>query len=177
MEWFNEPASWSASGSDLVVTADPDTDFWRTTHYGFVRDTGHVYGRWVSGDCVVRASFSAAYAAQFDQAGVALRIDASNWIKAGVELVDGVFQVSTVVTREVSDWSVVPVASADLVTISAERVGDTVTVRYGLDGGSPDIMLRLAYFPHAVPALVGVMCAAPTGPGFSASFSGVSVIE
>jgi regulation of enolase protein 1 (concanavalin A-like superfamily) len=170
-EWINEPAKWSAGADgELFVTADPDTDLWRTTHYGFVRDTGHVRGRWVEGDCSVTTTFSADYTDLYDQAGVALRIDAENWIKAGVELVDGEFQISAVVTRGVSDWSVIPVAHADRVTISAERVGDTVTVRYGLGDDLPRTMLRLAYFPPGPPALVGVMCAAPTGSGFDVRF-------
>jgi uncharacterized protein len=170
-EWINEPAKWSA-GEDgaLFVTADPDTDLWRTTHYGFIRDSGHVRGRWVDGDCAVTASFSADYAEQYDQAGIALRIDPENWIKAGIELVDGAFQISAVVTRGVSDWSVVPVASADRVTISAERRGDAVTVRYGLGDEEAVTMLRLAYFPPGVRAMVGVMCAAPTGKGFDVRF-------
>jgi regulation of enolase protein 1 (concanavalin A-like superfamily) len=41
MPWLNEPAVWSGDASDLTVAVEPDTDFWRTTHYGFVRDSGH----------------------------------------------------------------------------------------------------------------------------------------
>ena len=170
MKWLNEPTVWSGDASDLTVAVEPETDFWRTTHYGFVRDTGHVRGRWVDGDCAVSTTFSADYAELYDQAGIALRIDEENWIKAGVELVDGEFQVSAVVTRGVSDWSVIPVANADRVTISAERAGDTVTVRYGLGDAEPVTMLRLAYFPPGLRALVGVMCAAPTGKGFDVRF-------
>ncbi|HWO59524.1 MAG TPA: DUF1349 domain-containing protein [Umezawaea sp.] len=170
-EWINEPAKWSTGpDGELFVTADPDTDLWRTTHYGFIHDNGHVRGRWVEGDCTITTTFSADYADQYDQAGIALRVDEENWIKAGIELLDGGFQVSTVVTRGVSDWSVIPAANADRVTISAERRGDTVTVRYGLGDAEPVTMLRLAYFPPGVPALVGVMCAAPTGKGFDVRF-------
>ena len=41
MSWLNEPADWSHTGDILTVRAEPETDFWRTTHYGFVRDSGH----------------------------------------------------------------------------------------------------------------------------------------
>ena len=41
MRWLNEPASWSGSLDALTVQCEPGTDFWRTTHYGFVRDSGH----------------------------------------------------------------------------------------------------------------------------------------
>ena len=43
MHWFNEPVIWAANGDTLTVTADPGTDFWRKTHYGFIRDNGHFY--------------------------------------------------------------------------------------------------------------------------------------
>jgi hypothetical protein len=45
VEWLNEPPAWEARGETLIVTVGPQTDFWRTTHYGFVRDTGHLWFR------------------------------------------------------------------------------------------------------------------------------------
>lgn len=173
-QWLNEPASWSDEGG-LTITAEPDTDFWRTTHYGYDRDTGHVLGVPLTGDFCLLAAFTADYAAQYDQAGIALRVDERNWIKAGVELVDDEFQISTVVTRDFSDWSVVPAGPITRVTISAAREGDAVTVRYGLGDDEPTTMLRLAYFPPEVAVLAGVMVAAPTGPGFAARFDRVQV--
>lgn len=168
-EWLNEPKSWSADDG-LTVTADPDSDFWRKTHYGFIRDSGHLFGRRVEGDFTLTATFEGDYQDKYDQAGVALHLDDANWIKTGIELVDDVFYISAVVTREFSDWSVIPVASARRVTIAAERAGDTVTIRYGLDDDEPVTMLRLAYFPPAVPVLAGPTVAAPVGKGFRTRF-------
>ncbi|CAM4000530.1 DUF1349 domain-containing protein [Kibdelosporangium persicum] len=164
--WLNEPTEWSIDDG-LTVRADRDTDFWRTTHYGFVRDTGHVFGREVTGDFTLRATFTGDYRDQYDQAGIALRIDEENWIKTGIEFVDGEQQLSVVVTRNVSDWSVTPAPGSPGTTIEAKRTGDTVTVT---SGGQ---MLRLAYFPPAVPVFAGVMCAAPDGGGFRVRFEDV----
>ena len=47
------------------------------------------------------------YKDRFDQAGLMLRIDHENWIKAGIEFVDGHYNVSAVVTHGKSDWSVI----------------------------------------------------------------------
>jgi regulation of enolase protein 1 (concanavalin A-like superfamily) len=175
MEWFNEPREW-ADEDVLRVVADAQTDLWQKTHYGYTTDTGHIYGQTVTGDVTVRATFSADYAEQYDQAGAALRIDAENWIKAGTEFVDGALHISVVVTRGFSDWSVLPAPGLPAsVTIELERAGDAVTVRYGLDGGDPAEMLRLAYFPPEVPVLAGVMCAAPVGKGFETRFTGVEI--
>ncbi|MFC4532384.1 DUF1349 domain-containing protein [Sphaerisporangium dianthi] len=177
-QWINEPAKWSADAAtgELRVTADARTDLWRVTHYGYTYDTAHIFGRTLPGDLRLTATLEAAYAEQYDQAGVALRVDDANWIKAGVEYVDGGVKLSTVVTRDFSDWSVTPaVGPAEVVTIELEREGDTVIVRYGLDGAEPSVLLRLAYFPPQVPALAGVMCAAPEGGGFETRFTSVSL--
>ncbi|HEY0451474.1 DUF1349 domain-containing protein [Actinophytocola sp.] len=173
--WLNEPTTWTAEGDTLVITTDPDTDFWRTTHYGFVRDTGHILGTDVDGDWELTATFEGDYREQYDQAGIAIRVDERNWIKSGIELVDGRQQISAVVTREFSDWSVVPVDSPRAVTIKAERTGDTVTISYGLDGAEPATMLRLAYLPPDRTATAGVMAASPTGKGFAATFTGIDL--
>lgn len=170
--WFNEPARW---GGD-TVTADPDTDFWRTTHYGYARDSGHILGIDKAGDFELTVTFAGDYSAQYDQAGIALRIDEENWIKAGIELVDGQHQLSAVVTREVSDWSVVTLAEPTAkVTVKAARTGDAVTISYGLNGAPPATMLRLAYFPPELSVLAGVMCASPTGKGFATRFENVTI--
>ena len=52
MRWLNEPPAWSEDDGVLRVTTAPDTDFWRTTHYGFVRATGHFRHARVEGDFV-----------------------------------------------------------------------------------------------------------------------------
>lgn len=173
--WFNEPTTWSTDGDGLSVTTDPDTDFWRTTHYGFIRDTGHVLGTDVNGDLTLTATFAGDYRDQYDQAGIALRVDERNWIKSGIELVDGRQQISAVVTRDFSDWSVAAVADPRRVTIKAERTGDTVTISYGLDGGAPTTLLRLAYLPPDRPVFAGVLAASPTGRGFSTTFTDVAL--
>ena len=42
MEWLNEPPSWREEGGVLSISTGEKTDFWRTTHYGFIRDDGHL---------------------------------------------------------------------------------------------------------------------------------------
>ncbi|MCC9174886.1 DUF1349 domain-containing protein [Arthrobacter sp. zg-Y179] len=43
MSWLNEPTSWKADGDSLTLETAASTDFWRKTHYGFIRDTGHFF--------------------------------------------------------------------------------------------------------------------------------------
>lgn len=177
--WLNRPGRWSPDPDGLGVTTDPDSDFWVTTHYGFVRDTGHALLRPVPGRFRLRVTFSGAYRDQYDQAGLLLRLDGDNWIKTGVEYADGDRLLSAVVTRDVSDWSVVPLKSvADPeapVTIELRRDGDAVHVLYSADDAEPSTMLRLAYFPPDVAAQAGPMCASPQGRGFTTRFSALEL--
>ena len=75
MEWLNEPASWQRTGDVLTVSVDPGTDFWRETGYGYIRDSGHVYGEVLAGDLDVSVRLRCTLEAQYDQAGVMLRAD------------------------------------------------------------------------------------------------------
>ena len=78
MHWYNEPAVWAANDDTITVTAEHDTDFWRKTHYGFIRDNGHFYYQEVVGDFRCEVKVSGGYAALYDQAGLMVRLDADD---------------------------------------------------------------------------------------------------
>ncbi len=63
MIWLNEPPEWSEA-----------------THYGFIRDTGHVRHATAEGDFVARVVVEGAYRDRCDQAGLMLRLDAETRI-------------------------------------------------------------------------------------------------
>ena len=65
------------------------TDFWRISHYGFTVDDGPFYYATYGGEFEVKVKITGNYVTTFDQMGLMLRIDHENWIKAGVEYVDG----------------------------------------------------------------------------------------
>lgn len=175
MQWLNEPARWRATDDGIEVQVEPATDFWRVTHYGFTRDSGHLYGAVVDGDVDLEVTVGGDYAALYDQAGIMVRCDERTWIKAGCELVAGAQTIGCVVTRDFSDWSVQPLPEpARELRLRAERRGDAVHLRYAVDGGSWRL-LRLAYLPPDRPVHVGVMCAAPEGPGFTVRFRGLTI--
>src|SRR6516165_7464618 len=86
MIWFNEPETWKEEDGKLLVRAAASTDFWRKTHYGFIRDNGHFYYEWVSGSFSVETEFHADYASLYAQAGLMVRLDSAVWVKTGLEL-------------------------------------------------------------------------------------------
>lgn len=174
--WLNEPGRWRSGGLDtLAMTTDAGTGFWRTTHYGYVRDNGHLFGRRVSGDFVAEVTVRGAYAEQYDQAGLMVRLDAERWVKAGVELLDGRQHLSVVVTHGVSDWSVLRLAEAPAaMSLRVTRSGDALQVESRPDGRLWSLH-RLAFFPAKLPVLVGPMACSPDGVGFDVSFSSFRV--
>ncbi|MET3601768.1 DUF1349 domain-containing protein [Martelella mangrovi] len=174
--WLNEPAEWTAKGDTLELVTDKATDFWRRTFYGFTRDSGHAYLAPVSGDFSASATMTAAYETLYDQAGLMLRIDETHWIKAGIEFTDGLMHFSTVVTRDVSDWSVIPLHDANPqtpVSIRITRHDDAVRVQFHLGDGQWQ-MARLCPFPSA-DAFVGMTACTPERAGLKVRFTDFSV--
>jgi uncharacterized protein len=176
VQWLNEPARWSAAGQTLTVSADAGTDFWRTTHYGFVHDTGHLYGEELGGDFDLSVLVRGGYAAQYDQAGVMVRIDERRWLKTGIEFVDGQIRFCTVVTLDYSSWAVagLPPGLTELELVLARR-GDAVEVHYRADAG-PTELAAVAYLPPREAVLAGPRCAAPEGGGFEVAFRDLRIV-
>lgn len=172
MQWFNQPEKWKSEGKSLSMFVTPKTDYWRITHYGFTVDDGPFYYTTVGGEFEVKVKISGDYKTRFDQTGLMLRIDEKTWIKTGVEFVDGNINISSVVTNEKSDWSVIELTEKPKsVWIKAVRRLDAVEIFYSLDDKKYS-MVRLAYFPDNKPTMVGMTAASPDGNGFNATFEG-----
>src|SRR3989442_312510 len=88
MKWLNEPASAKQHGEQLTVTTKAKTDFWRKTFYGYVTDNGHFFSLPVTGDFTFESCVAGQYSSLYDQAGLMVPVDGSNWIKCRNELGD-----------------------------------------------------------------------------------------
>jgi regulation of enolase protein 1 (concanavalin A-like superfamily) len=173
--WEHQPVKWSESGDALTETVPSGTDYWRVTHYGFIRDNGPFRYQEQSGDFEAKVRISGEYRELYHQAGLMIRIDEKNWIKTGIEFVNGKQNISAVVTREVSDWSVIPRSdSPKSIWLRLQRHKDAVRIEYSLDDATWT-MLRLAYFPPNVPVQVGMVAAAPGKQDFQVRFERFSV--
>ena len=175
MTWFNEPELWSVTNATLRMQVTGQSDYWRVSHYGFTVDDGPFLYTERGGEFEAKIKVKGAYKDRFDQAGLMLRIDHENWIKAGIEFVDGHYNVSAVVTHGKSDWSVIKLEKpVDAIWIKAVRRRDAVELFYSLDD-KEYTMMRNAWFQDNVPVRVGPVAAAPDGRGFEAVFSDFSV--
>ena len=175
MHWFNEPESWSVENDRLVMDVTPQSDYWRISHYGFTVDDAPFLYTVRGGEFEVKVKITGDYKVRFDQAGLMLRIDKENYIKAGIEFVDGKYNLSTVVTHKTSDWSVIehdkPV---EYVWIKAVRRLDAVEIFYSFDD-KEYTMMRNCWLQDNTPVMVGMMAACPDGNGFKASFDDFTI--
>lgn len=171
--WTTPPAAVQTAGDDLLVTPAPHSDAWRETSYGFTHDDAPALVADLAAPAAVEVTFTVDLVAQFDQAGLMLRADERTWVKAGVELSDGVPQLGAVVTLGRSDWSVRPVPewSGHRVTLRASRAGDAVTIRARVDD-EPFALVRVAPFPADAVAAAGPYACSPTrdDPGLTVRF-------
>ena len=170
MQWLNEPANWQRTGDMLRVSVDPGTDFWRATGYGYIHDSGHVYGELLPADLDISVRVRGSFASQYDQAGIMLRADDQTWLKTGVEFFEGRPRLSTVLTLGWSSWIVADLpAGTDEVAMRVSRRGEAVEVRY-TTGTGPAELAALVFLPPARELLAGICCAAPEGGGFTVNF-------
>lgn len=174
MKWLNEPGEWSLTDGVLRAVTGDRTDFWRETFYGWVADNGHFYYRTVAGDFSAEVTVDAAHDTRFDQAGMMVRGDARNWLKAGLEVTSGQVQVSTVYTRDFSDLSVTPVAHRGPGRMRVSRFGTALAVHIRNDEGAWQL-LRLGHLDIAATVDVGVMCCSPERAGLVATFRDFTV--
>lgn len=169
--WLNEPADWGLVAGDLTVTTDPRTDFWRQTHYGFTRDSGHFFGSPTEGDFTAELRVRADYRELYDQAGLMVRVDAERWLKAGIEQSDGRAMVSSVLTIGMSDWATAAYdADPSDFWVRVTVAQATLRLQVSADGKVWPLS-RLAPFPHAGACRVGPMCCTPERAGLRVRFS------
>jgi regulation of enolase protein 1 (concanavalin A-like superfamily) len=179
-EWTNPPSDWWADADGtLHARSAKETDFWRGTHYGFIRDDGHALLTPHAGEFTAALTFSGDYETLYDQAGLMVRAGPEHWVKFGVELTDGVPHLSCVVTHGVSDWSARPMSEAmdRAITIRATRIGDALLMQ-AQDGNAGWRMERLAPWPVEPAQIdVGLYLCSPQRGGFTARFASFDLGE
>ena len=175
MNWFNEPSDWNINQNELNMFVTPKSDYWRISHYGFTVDDAPFYYAEYGGEFEAKVKIKGGYKVRFDQAGMMIRIDHENYIKTGIEYVDGKYNLSTVVTHKTSDWSVIALDKpVDYIWIKAVRRRDAIEIFYSFDD-KDYYMMRNAWMEANHPVKIGMFAACPDGDGFKVNFSNFSV--
>ncbi|CAF1002875.1 unnamed protein product [Didymodactylos carnosus] len=178
-EWLNPPKTWHVDDNTKTITVQTDekTDFWRKTHYGFIRDNGHFYSETMTGNFTCEVLVRGEYRDLYDQAGIMVRLDEENWLKCGIEFVDSKQYASVVVTRDgFSDWSIIPMKdNLTALWLRVKRSKEALHIEYDDQGDKNYKMMRLTYLPECEKTQVGIMCASPDGKGFKACFEHLNI--
>jgi regulation of enolase protein 1 (concanavalin A-like superfamily) len=173
-QWLNSPENSEVTSDGFCVTAKAHSDFWNTTSYGFIHDTGHALLNPFPQDTALELSWILDYNQQFDQAGLMIWSDSDHWIKAGVEYADGAPQLGAVVTSGLSDWSVAPVPEwmGKEVHLRISRSGDALTIRARCEGEWQ--LVRLAPLDPARQWQAGLHLASPSRAGLTVTFTSLT---
>ncbi|WP_157930500.1 DUF1349 domain-containing protein [Glycomyces xiaoerkulensis] len=130
------------------------------------RDHAYIYGLEIEGDGEVAMRFRPEYRHQHAEASLTIRVDESNWVQTGAEYLGGQHLVSTVTTRDHTDWSLSPVETeSDEIWLRLIRSGGTVTVAHA-DDGVDYTTIASTYLPGGVPALAGIASSRPVSESF-----------
>lgn len=171
--WSNKPLSCTERNGQFIVEAAEGSDYWQKTMYEFQHDSGHaLLAPWQEEEAVEVTFSLQGLTELYDQAGIMLWYSDTEWIKAGIEVSDGVLHAGAVVTDGYSDWSLSPVAewAGETVTFRASRMKDAVIIRARTEQ-QPWRTLRVARFPHKSGVQAGPFLCAPTRAGLTVAFT------
>lgn len=176
MSWTREPGRCEMADGVVSITTLPHTDLWQRTYYHFRNDTAPVLQmetdeRYFS--FTVKTSFAESHH-RFDQCGIAVYLDAENWLKASVEYEDGtISHLGSVVTNGGwSDWATTEIG-ADIreMWYRLSRRDDDFRIECSRDGARFSQM-RICHLGKATgPVAFGIYAASPEESTFTARFS------
>lgn len=172
--WTNHPSSIKEQDGSLTVEAQAQSDYWQKTYYGFERSSGHaLLDVWPLDRAIEVGFLTGSFVEKYDQAGLMMYLDNQNWIKAGVEMNDGVPHIGAVVTKGHSDWSLFPVPdwAGRKITIRASYFEGAIIIRAKADEGAWQT-IRVSEFPKQDNQTLqaGPFICSPERAGFTTTF-------
>ncbi|MEC0209593.1 DUF1349 domain-containing protein [Paenibacillus ehimensis] len=178
-KWINQPLSARQEGDHLKVVPEKGRDFWKKTLYDFeFEDGAALLADWQTDSAVEVSFLLTSFTELYDQAGILLYHEPEQWIKAGIEINDGIPHLAAVVTDGYSDWSLaaVPEWEGEEVTIRASVMKDAVIIR-ARTGRHGWRTIRVARFPYPSGNLAGPFTCSPTRDGLEVTFTRWSFTE
>jgi regulation of enolase protein 1 (concanavalin A-like superfamily) len=177
--WYNPPKQFKV-GSGLEVTANPETDFWQRTHYGFSKDNGHALLTKFKGDFTITTHCRFNPNTQYDQCGLLIRENTENWVKVSVEYEDNVIsRLGSVVTNMgYSDWATQDILSSiQEKWLRLHKHGNDVMIEHS-DNNHHWKQMRIAHLHHSNRELkIGVYACSPKGNGFPCTFQALHITD
>lgn len=173
-EWYNEPADVIFKESGMLVTAEPQTDFWQNVPRQFYKDDAHFFFTRKKEDFCLEVSWKAENLSSFDQCGIMVRVDEKNWLKASVlsENTDSPCLGTIVTQNGSSDWAVGPcMKHSDELTFRVKRRNGDYTLWFRF-GDNPYILLRQLHLLNDCGEIkAGAYIASPRSSNFMATLT------
>lgn len=179
MKWINAPkrSKWEITDGRLKLSVPAQTDLWRGTKFGFTKEDAPYYFKKITGDFQVTCHIKGKFDNLYDQGGILIRADKTVYLKCGIEFFKDQCYASTCVTKENSDWSLMPLPEkAKQAWFVIKRIGDCVQVYSSQDGVIYN-QVRLAVLTDQPILKVGLFGACPQGTGFKIYFEHFSIEE
>ena len=178
--WMNEPVQWHDAGGVLTITTSTETDLWGDCFEGVPRNSAHMYGTEVEGDFQVEVRVQGDFKTQYDQVGLILYQDEANWMKFGVELMDGNWNnmfpyppragvLNAAYCRHGwPEWCVIPYdPEMSAWWLRVRRHGPSVICSFSPDGRTFHLM-KMCSFPDASTLFVARYAGSPISGGYTA---------
>ena len=179
MKWINAPkrSKWDITDGRLKLSVPSQTDLWRGTKFGFTKEDAPYYFKKITGDFQVTCHIKGKFDNLYDQGGILIRASKTVYLKCGIEYFKDQCYASTCVTKENSDWSLMPLPEkAKQAWFVIKRIGDCVQVYSSQDGVIYN-QVRLAVLTDEPIVKVGLFGACPQGTGFKIYFEHFSIEE
>ncbi|OJF94030.1 DUF1349 domain-containing protein [Alkalibacterium sp. 20] len=179
LQTVHEPKKMEITADALSIYTEPGTDLWQRTYYGFQNDNAPVIQTRTDEtyfSFVTKVESESGH--RFDQAGIALYLDADNWIKASLEYENKSYQrLGSVVTNSgYSDWATQDVdAGIKTLWYRLSRRASDFRIEYSLDGKDYKQM-RICHLEKGEGTIsFGVYACSPEDASFKATFSEMTI--
>ncbi len=179
--WVHEPAKKTVTQDKIVLTTEPNTDFWQRTYYGFRNDNAPALllpTEELSFSFHVKTAFNSNNL--FDQCGVIIYQNSDNWFKASIEYQNEQFsQLGSVVTNNgYSDWATtdIPSTQKHMYYRLSRRKSDFL-IENSYDGMEYRQMRIFHLFDGGGTIHFGIYACSPINSSFDAEFSEMNITE
>lgn len=179
--WLNEPKNKLVDDEKIIITTEPNTDFWQRTYYGFQNDNAPALLYATSEQYFsfsVKTSFDSK--ALFDQCGIIVYQNSDNWCKASIEYQNEEYsQLGSVVTNNgYSDWATTDISSENrAMYYRLSRRGSDFLIESSYDGVAYKQMRIFHLFEGSGEIHFGIYACSPTKSSFEAVFTEMTVEE
>lgn len=193
--WLFEPKEHEVGSERVVITTEPETDFWQRSYYGFRNDNAPSLLLESSENFTFTTMVEFEYQKQFDQCGLIIYLDSENWFKASIEYENQDYsRLGSVVTNlGYSDWATSDIKLPSKLWYRLSRRGPDFLIESSFDGitfnqmrifhlhklGETTAAMGQANppLPADTPVRFGLYACSPLKSSFTATFSEMTLGE